>query len=73
MEDLILHSISNIGVPAVICLYTLFEVKKAVDNLTDAVKNLSHNIFSQTADFKELRNEIKVLRDDVSEIKLRLK
>lgn len=36
MEEFVLHTLSNVGVPAAICFYTLFEVKKSIEKLTDA-------------------------------------
>lgn len=36
--------IGNVGVPAVICLYTLFEVNKNVKKLTDSVDRLTKSL-----------------------------
>lgn len=42
--DFIAHIFSNIGVPAALCFYTLFEVNKNIKRLTDAVDKLERRI-----------------------------
>ena len=42
MEDTALgHILSNVGVPAAICFYTLFRVNHTLENLTDAINKLT--------------------------------
>ena len=36
-EDMIIRLIGNIGVPAVVCLYTLYGVNKTLKELSDAI------------------------------------
>ncbi len=36
--------IGNIGVPAALCFYTLFEVNKSMKKLTEAVDTLTKNL-----------------------------
>lgn len=61
-EEFIFNAISNIGVPAVICLYTLFGVNKSLKDLTNAIDRLS----------SEVDKRITKLEDAVDEIKRRL-
>ena len=44
MEELLLKAIGNIGVPAVICLYTLLGVNKTLKELTDAINKMSTDV-----------------------------
>ena len=44
MEELFIKAIGNIGVPAVICLYTLFGVNKALKDLTDAINKMAVDV-----------------------------
>lgn len=53
MEELILKAVGNIGVPAVICLYTLFGVNKTLKELTDAINKMSTDVQK----IKELENQ----------------
>ena len=39
-EDFLVHVFSNIGVPAALCFYTLFEVNKNIKLLKSSVTNL---------------------------------
>lgn len=39
-EDFLVHVFSNIGVPAALCFYTLFEVNKNIKLLNSSVTNL---------------------------------
>ena len=57
MEELILKAVGNIGVPAVICLYTLFGVNKTLKELTDAINKMS----SDVQKIKELENQTREL------------
>ena len=45
MEEQFLASlVSDIGIPAIICLYTLFGVNKTLKDLTDAIKDLTVDV-----------------------------
>ena len=51
MEEMFLHALSNVGVPAALCFYTLFEVdrldvdlKTRVSRLEDAVAELKRQV-----------------------------
>lgn len=61
MEDLIVHTLSNVGVPAAICFYTLFQVNKNLEKLTDA--------FNRWCDIFDRR--IKDLEHDIHELQRR--
>ena len=39
-EEFLVHVFSNIGVPAALCFYTLFEVNKNIKLLNSSVTNL---------------------------------
>ena len=42
--EFVSHVFANIGVPAALCFYTLFEVNKNIKRLTDAVDKLERRI-----------------------------
>lgn len=44
MEEFIARVISNIGVPAAICFYTLFGVNKTLRELTEAINKLTADV-----------------------------
>ena len=58
-EDFIFNSIANIGVPAVICLYTLFGVNKTLKELTSAIDRLSGDVDKRISKLEESVNEIR--------------
>lgn len=62
MEDIILHTLGNIGVPAALCFYTLFEVKKSVERLTDAFDRWSNLIDTRLKDLEKDVQELKQRR-----------
>ena len=64
MEELLLKAIGNIGVPAVICLYTLFGVNKTLKELTDAINRMANDIQK----FDDLEREIKELKFKVAHL-----
>ena len=37
-ETILVHILSNVGIPAALCFYTLFSVSKNLEKLTEAVK-----------------------------------
>ena len=43
-EETLLHLLGNVGVPAVICLYTLIGVNKTLKELTNAINKLSSDV-----------------------------
>lgn len=45
----------NIGVPAVLCFYTLFEVNKSMKKLTEAVDTLTKNLVPRV---EKLENKV---------------
>lgn len=67
-EELFLKLVGNIGVPAVICLYTLFGVNKTLRELTDAInkmaadvqkiKELENRTHELTYKFEKLQNDL---------------
>lgn len=68
-EEMVLKLIGNIGVPAVICLYTLYGVNKTLKELTSAINK-------QTAEFErralEHTHEIGELKSKVNELTFRV-
>lgn len=58
-EDVLAHMFSNIGVPAAVCFYTLFQVSKNLEKLT--------NSFDRWCDLIDHR--LKDIEDDVKELK----
>lgn len=43
-EELLLKVISNIGVPAAVCFYTLFGVNKTLKELTEAINRMAIDV-----------------------------
>ena len=43
-EEYLAHILGNIGVPAALCFYTLFEVNRNIKRLTEAVDKLERRI-----------------------------
>jgi len=64
MEELILKAVGNIGVPAVICLYTLFGVNKALKELTDAINRMSADVRK----IDDLEREIEELKFKIARL-----
>lgn len=62
MEDIIFNTISNIGVPAAVCFYTLFAVNKNLQKLINSVDKLSDR-FVEIESIKSLLLEIKYKLD----------
>lgn len=59
MEEIFLHALSNVGVPAALCFYTLFEVNKNVKRLADSIDRLD----------VDLKTRVSRLEDAVAELK----
>lgn len=47
--------VGNIGVPAALCFYTLFEVNKSMKKLTEAVDTLTKNLVPRV---EKLENKV---------------
>ena len=58
-EEILFKLLGNIGVPAAICFYTLFEVKKSVERLTEAFNRWS-DIFDRR--IKDLEADVRALQ-----------
>ena len=43
VEDIIVKYIGNVGVPALLCFYCMFNVNKSLQKLTDAITELKGN------------------------------
>ncbi len=63
---------STVGVPAIICLDTLREVRSSLDKLTDAINSLGANHAKEIADLKsavqELRYQVAFLQSKQAEV-----
>ena len=70
MDDLILHSLSNVGFPAAVCFYTLYGVNRTLKELTAAINKLSSDFDRAIAN---QHREIERLKDELKEIKARLR
>lgn len=58
-EEFIFNSIANIGVPAVICLYTLVGVNKSLKELTNAIDRLSGEVDKRITKLEESVDDLK--------------
>lgn len=63
MDEILSHTLANVGVPAAICFYTLFEVKKSIEKLTDAFNRWSdiidHRLAGVESDVEDLKRTIR--------------
>lgn len=57
-EEFIFNAIANIGVPAVICLYTLVGVNKSLKELTNAIDRLSGEVDKRITKLEEAVDEL---------------
>ena len=64
-EDMHIRLIGNIGVPAVVCLYTLYGVNKTLKELSDAINKQTLEIERRES---EQSKEIGDLKSKVSEL-----
>lgn len=64
-EDMLIRLIGNIGVPAVVCLYTLYGVNKTLKELSDAINKQTLEIERRES---EQSKEIGDLKSKVSEL-----
>ena len=61
MEDTALgHILSNVGVPAAICFYTLFRVNHTLQNLTDAINKLTCDTDKRLDKLEERTRELAI-------------
>ena len=61
-ETMLVHLLSNVGVPAVLCFYTLFNVNKNLEKLTDALGRLEKFLDRRITD---LENDVRALKSHV--------
>lgn len=61
--------VSTVGVPAIICLYTLREVRSSLDKLTLAINKLGENHSKEIA---SLKDEVRELKSNVNYLQIRL-
>lgn len=59
MEEMFLHALSNVGVPAALCFYTLFEVNKNVKRLADSIDRLDVDLKTRVSRLEEAVAELK--------------
>lgn len=61
-ETMLVHLLSNVGVPAVLCFYTLFNVNKNLEKLTDALVRFEKFLDRRITD---LENDVRALKNQV--------
>ena len=64
-EEFIAHILSNVGIPAAICFYTLFGVNKTLKELTAAINKQTTEIERRES---EQSRELSKLKDKVQEL-----
>ena len=64
-EEFLGHLLGNIGVPAALCFYTLFEVNKNVKRLADSINRLGDDVDKRIsridAELHALNAEVKIM------------
>lgn len=65
MEDLIIHTLTNLGFPAAICFYTLFGVNKSLQKLSATIDRLSDKVDK----IDKLESELRELKFKIEHIK----
>ena len=58
-ETVLVHILSNVGIPAALCFYTLFSVSKNLEKLTEAVNRWEESLDRRLT---ELENDVKALQ-----------
>lgn len=58
-ETVLVHILSNVGIPAALCFYTLFNVSKNLEKLTEAVNRWEESLDRRLT---ELENDVKALQ-----------
>lgn len=65
-EEFFIHLISNIGIPAALCFYTLFGVNKNLKKLSGSIDRLANKIETRLhileKDFTELKHKFDTRR-----------
>lgn len=68
-EEIVLKLLGNIGVPAAVCFYTLFEVNKNVKRLADSIDRFGSEVDKRIdrieKDVKDLAFEVKSLAQKI--------
>lgn len=68
-EEIVLKLLGNIGVPAAVCFYTLFEVNKNVKRLADSIDHFGSEVDKRIdrieKDVKDLAFEVKSLAQKI--------
>ena len=68
-EEFFVNILSNVGIPAAICFYTLFGVNRTLKDLTAAINRQTLEIERREA---EQSHEISVLKEKVHELTFKL-
>ena len=68
-EEFIANLLSNVGIPAAICFYTLFGVNKTLKELTAAINKQTQEIERRES---EQSHEISALKDKVQELNFKV-
>lgn len=58
MEQFFVQTIGNVGVPAALCFYTLFEVNKNVKKLTDSIDRLDNDVNRRVSRLEEIVTDL---------------
>lgn len=69
-EEFIFNLLSNVGIPAAVCFYTLHGVNKTLKEQDKTFKELTGAINRQTSDFNR---RFEKQADDIKEIRLEVK
>ena len=67
--EVLFKLLENVGVPAVICCYTLYGVNKTLKELTCAINKLTNDVDRREA---EQSHEIAKLKDKVHELSFKV-
>ena len=59
MEEMFLHALSNVGVPAALCFYVLFRVNQTLRDLTDAINKLTVDVDRRLEKVEKTIDELK--------------
>lgn len=65
-EEILLNMLGNIGVPAAVCFYTLFQVNKNLEKLTNSFDRWGDLIDRRLKDLEDDVNALKTRRGDFS-------
>ena len=57
-EEVLAHLLSNVGVPAAICFYTLFGVSKTLKELTNAINRQTDEMDKRLDKIENKTNEL---------------